>query len=319
MRKHLTTFYLHNKTNTKQIAISLVDHQKQNIKKKKKNRTMKKANTNVNHPSNNNNNVTIRYSYQGHHVSKGTFLLMPFIDSYKQTRNIPGTAIYKILRSNTFINPNYHLVFFYNYHLHGWDQLNDNSSIVLKENESRVDILIENKYQMFFPPNSDIYQKFNQIQSTGNPEFSIGIFQGKTAFNVVKLRKIATQFGAKSIFVIHPRYSDKKPFDEAEKELSRKQQQLCPFIEYIDFNDFAAKMDEGWVLVGIEMGGTPLTDFQHPRKAIYILGAEDNGVSALAQKACKYIIEIPSVRSESFNVTCAGAIVMYDRSLKHLT
>ena len=72
---------------------------------------MKKANTNVNHTSNNNNNITIRYSYQGHHVSKGTFLLMPFIDSYKQTRNIPGTAIYKILRSNTFINPNYHLVF----------------------------------------------------------------------------------------------------------------------------------------------------------------------------------------------------------------
>ena len=54
----------------------------------------------------NNNNITIRYSYQGHHVSKGTFLLMPFIDSYKQTRNIPGTAIYKSLRSNTLINPN---------------------------------------------------------------------------------------------------------------------------------------------------------------------------------------------------------------------
>jgi tRNA(Leu) C34 or U34 (ribose-2'-O)-methylase TrmL len=259
--------------------------------------------------------ITVRYSYQGQHVSKGASVDIAYIDSYKETRKIPGEIVYNTLKNNTFIDPSYHLVLCYNYQLHGWHKLDTTSSIILKENEHRIDIIIENMYQMALPPNSQIYQKFNDIQNTGEPGFSIGIFQGKTAFNVVKLRKIATQFNAKCIFVIHPRYKDRKPFEEADKELL----DLCPFVEYIDFNDFAMKLEEGWVCVGIEMGGTPLTEFQHPRKAIYILGAEDNGVSSLAQKACKYIIEIPSVRSESFNVTCAGSIIMYDRHLKNLT
>ena len=256
--------------------------------------------------------VTVRYSYQGHHIAKGK--RFDIVCDLKQSRKVDGRIICNVLKNKTPINDDYHRIFLYNYVMHGWIELRHDTQIAMKEGESRVDILIDNLFQKCLNPKSRMYNTFNKIQNAGQPEFSIGIFQGKTAHNVVKLRRVATQFSATSIFVIHPRYNDRKPFVEAQQIF--EDEKACPLVEYLDFNDFASKLTEGWVLVGVEMGGTPLSKFDHPRKAIYMLGAEDNGLSALAQKACKHIIEIPSVRSESFNVTCAGAIVMYDRFSK---
>ena len=47
---------------------------------------------------------------------------------------------------------------------------------------------------------------------------------------------------------------------------------------------------KGAVWVVIEMGGTPLIDFVHPRNAIYILGSEDHGVPKSVVRACREVV-----------------------------
>lgn len=87
------------------------------------------------------------------------------------------------------------------------------------------------------------------------------------------------------------------------------------------------------------MGGTPLESFEHPERAIYILGAEDHGLPGAVvkvthlillfyfsiiltkpvsshMKACAFHVALPSVREASYNVAVAGSILMYDRFLK---
>ena len=78
-------------------------------------------------------------------------------------------------------------------------------------------------------------------------------------------------------------------------------------------------IQHGYEWVCIEMGGTPLSDFVHPKRALYILGSEDSGISAMLKSACKHVICLDAERSQSFNVAVAGSMVLYDRYVKSLT
>jgi tRNA G18 (ribose-2'-O)-methylase SpoU len=64
------------------------------------------------------------------------------------------------------------------------------------------------------------------------------------------------------------------------------------------------------------MGGVPLEDFEHPDRAVYVLGSEDTGLPESVVRACALHVSLPSVRSPSFNVAVAGSILMYDRYAK---
>ena len=64
------------------------------------------------------------------------------------------------------------------------------------------------------------------------------------------------------------------------------------------------------------MGGTPLDEFEHPERAVYILGAEDTGLPRAAAQACHRHVSLPSERYASYNVAMAGSIVLYDRMAK---
>ena len=69
-------------------------------------------------------------------------------------------------------------------------------------------------------------------------------------------------------------------------------------------------------IVGVEMGGTPLPEFEHPVRAVYLLGAEDGGLPNQVREQCHSVVSLPSVRLESYNVAQAGTLVMYDRLMK---
>ena len=71
-------------------------------------------------------------------------------------------------------------------------------------------------------------------------------------------------------------------------------------------------------LIGIEIieGSINIENYIHPERAIYILGAEDNGLSKEMIKKCHHIIQLPG--KYCLNVATAGSIVMYDRYIKRL-
>ena len=55
-----------------------------------------------------------------------------------------------------------------------------------------------------------------------------------------------------------------------------------------------------------------LEDFKHPKRCVYLLGAEDNGLTKEAIEKSHFLIQFPS--EFSLNVAVAGSIVLYDRS-----
>lgn len=139
--------------------------------------------------------------------------------------------------------------------------------------------------------------------------FEIGIERGKCVSNVGTLWRTASQLGAAGIFTVGKRYP-KQASD------TLKTYRHIPQREYLDMHALRDAMPYDCQLVGIEMGGTPLVDFKHPERAVYLLGAEDHGLTALALGMCHRVVSLPSVRTASYNVAVAGALVMFDRYQK---
>lgn len=69
-------------------------------------------------------------------------------------------------------------------------------------------------------------------------------------------------------------------------------------------------------LIGVELDdrAEPLETFKHPDRCVYLLGAEDHGLTKAARARCHRLIQLPG--RASMNVAAAGSIVLYDRQAK---
>ena len=139
--------------------------------------------------------------------------------------------------------------------------------------------------------------------------FGIGIYHGKSEVNIGTLWRGAWQLGAAFIFTVGRRYKD-------QVSDTYKTWRNIPRFEYESLGDLQNAWPYNCQSVAIEMGGDPLISFKHPKRAVYILGAEDNGLPESVINMCGDIVSIPAIRQPSFNVAQAGTIVMYDRLVK---
>jgi tRNA G18 (ribose-2'-O)-methylase SpoU len=140
-----------------------------------------------------------------------------------------------------------------------------------------------------------------------NEFFGIGIQNGKTPENLGVLWRSAQNLGASFIFTIGNRYA-KQASDTHNAVKS------MPYFHYDTFADFYTHLPKGARLVGVEMHETSelLETFEHPRRCVYLLGAEDNGLSKEAIEKSHFLVQFPS--ELSLNVAVAGSIVLYDRT-----
>ncbi len=90
-----------------------------------------------------------------------------------------------------------------------------------------------------------------------------------------------------------------------------------PMFYYDDWTDFFKHIPRHCELVGIELHpkAKSLMDFEHPKRACYVLGGEEFGIPPNIIKSCRYKVEIPT-NQVSLNVAAAGTIVLYDRMIK---
>lgn len=139
--------------------------------------------------------------------------------------------------------------------------------------------------------------------------FGIGILNGKTPENLGVLWRSAQNLGASFIFTIGNRYA-KQACDTHNAVAS------LPYFHYKTFDEFYAHLPKGAMLVGVELveEAVLLEDFVHPRNCVYLLGAEDHGLSKEAINRSHHLLKFDTPRS--LNVSVAGSIVMYDRSVK---
>jgi len=136
--------------------------------------------------------------------------------------------------------------------------------------------------------------------------FEIGIYQSKKVDNLGTLWRSAYQLGAAGVFTINRRYN-KQPSDPFAVE------RQIPLRNFDNFAQFMAQRPMNALLVGIEENGTPLSEFEHPPQAIYLLGAEDSGLPNSVLEKCQLIVSLEAMVRSSYNVAVAGSIVMYDR------
>ena len=140
--------------------------------------------------------------------------------------------------------------------------------------------------------------------------FGIGIQNGKTPENLGVLWRSAQNMGASFIFTIGNRY-EKQACD------THKAVGAMPYFHYDTFEDFYAHLPKGAMLVGVELDdkAVPLENFVHPRRCVYLLGAEDHGMSKTAIERSHHLVKFDTPLS--INVAVAGSIVMYDRNTKN--
>ena len=141
--------------------------------------------------------------------------------------------------------------------------------------------------------------------------YEIGIIGNKTPDNLGTLWRSACIMGAAGIFTIGRRYPRRQSCD------TMNTPKHVPLREYDDFESFLEARPRDTQLIGIELidDAVDITEFKHPERAIYLLGAEDTGIPRRYWDTCQKIIKIPFY-GNSLNVAVTGSIVMYDRYVK---
>lgn len=139
--------------------------------------------------------------------------------------------------------------------------------------------------------------------------FGIGVYQPKTEHNIGSLWRSALILGAKFIFIVDGKY--KGQTSDTLKTWSK-----IPLFKYDDFDHLYKSLPHSTQLVGVEMSenSIPITNFVHPHRAAYLLGAENNGLPDKVLSRCHALVKLPG--EISLNVAVCGGIVMYDRLSK---
>ena len=138
------------------------------------------------------------------------------------------------------------------------------------------------------------------------PYFEIGVYHPKKEVNIGTLWRTAYQLGASGIFTIGRRYKE-------QASDTTKSFRHIPLRHYLTIEDFIQNLPASVALVGVEMGGIPLSRFSHPKQTIYLLGAEDHGLSEKIRNYCDCLVSLEAINQLSYNVAVAGSLVLYDR------
>ena len=141
--------------------------------------------------------------------------------------------------------------------------------------------------------------------------FGIGIFRPKYEVNVGSLMRAALLYGAAFVFTVETRYG-KQPTDTTNTRA------YIPLFHFDTVDALIAHVPYGSKLVGAELGlkTRSLPTYTHPQRAVYLFGAEDEGIPEYVLDRCDHVVHIPTVEPWSMNVSNAGAIFMYDRHIK---
>lgn len=139
--------------------------------------------------------------------------------------------------------------------------------------------------------------------------YGIAIYYPKRATNVGSLLRTSFIFDAAFLATIGKRYV-KQASDTVQAT------RHIPLFEYEDFDAFYENLPRDCKLVGVELddGASMIEIYEHPQRAVYLLGAEDHGIPVQILNKCHDLIKIPG--AYSLNLAVAGSIVIYDRFVK---
>lgn len=139
--------------------------------------------------------------------------------------------------------------------------------------------------------------------------FAIGAEGISKPMNLGALMRTANAFGASFVFSV----GAEPKLKVAYKADTSKTFESVPYYQWDAIDDMA--LPKGCQLVGIELTdeAVELPEFRHPKAAAYVLGRERGDLSPDMLARCDHVVKIPT--KFCINVSLAGALVMYDRTL----
>lgn len=142
--------------------------------------------------------------------------------------------------------------------------------------------------------------------------FGVAVWKPKNTDNVGTLWRSANIFGASFIAVIAGRYHK-----QASDTMATHRH--VPLYHFDTFREFRDHQPSGCQIVAVELcdGARNVVDYAHPEAAVYLLGPEDDSLSAEILAACHSRLVIPG--THCLNLAVAGSIVLYDRVAKGST
>lgn len=161
------------------------------------------------------------------------------------------------------------------------------------------------------------------------PEIIVIAHNIRSTHNVGAIFRTAEGFGIKNIilsgYTPYPKIANDKRLPHISEKLTTQihktalgAETIVPF-EYQEIPDIKALRTAGFRIVGLEQAVTSvqLPAYRAPEKIALVLGEEVHGIPEELLDQCEDIIEIPMVgKKESFNVSVAAGIALYQLSLK---
>lgn len=220
----------------------------------------------------------LRYIYRGESLRNGRVIPLQM----EVASEVLGTVLLDALRSDEANVPLHRVVpFYYSKSLEGWRRLHAHSRVSLGSDD-RIEVMLEAPASPASHDNHAIRKLGSSaaaaITDQGSPSavldgtqaggyFGIGIYNSKSADNVGTLWRSAYMLDAKFLFTIGSRNTWEKSAD------THKSWRSVPAFRYDTWASFCDSAPYQCSWVAIEMGGTPLHEFVHPERAVYILGA----------------------------------------------
>ncbi|MFC1748298.1 RNA methyltransferase [Pseudomonadota bacterium] len=149
-----------------------------------------------------------------------------------------------------------------------------------------------------------------QNNFSNNGFYGIGIVHASHDHNIGTLWRSAYIMGASFIFTVG------RPYRHQTSDVTNAWTKI-PLYHYNTVEELKSNLPYSTQLIAIELDddAKPLETYQHPDRAVYILGNERNGLPAHVLSTCHDIVQLPG--NHSLNVSVAGSIVLYDIVAKH--
>lgn len=131
----------------------------------------------------------------------------------------------------------------------------------------------------------------------------------KSPTNVGGVMRAVGCFGANQVLYTGNRYDIAKKFHTDTQNVSSS-------IGLVHVDDFYEEKPKEVPLVCIELveGAMPLTDFEHPEDAFYLLGPEDGSVKQEWVDRAEHVVYVPT--NGSLNLAATVNVLLYDRLAK---
>ena len=148
----------------------------------------------------------------------------------------------------------------------------------------------------------------------------IGLINPKSPTNVGAVMRAAGCYAVDAVLYTGNRYDRAMKLNTDTKNISASipLMSVPDLVDHIsnNANDFSdnARSDIKVVCIDLIEGATPLPNFVHPEKALYIFGPEDNTIKQSIVNQADAVVYVPTIGC--MNLAATVNVVLYDRLAK---